>query len=229
MEIECFAQQLVDFCGCTMEMKVINIMAASLDGRIASHANESDAERKRHGFTNEADHEHMLRWLRASDAVIVGGHSVNVSGGVMEVLNEHGTFPTWIMLTNHGFEADQAVWRHPNTPKWIVSSEALSEGRRGTAVKHVVYGDGQMVEETLEACRAAGFQQVLLFGGGMVNRSFYAASAVDELVLTLCPVAIGKTSGVPVVAPELPESVHFQLQSAEVEGDLVFIHYLVQR
>jgi len=229
VEIECFAQQLVDFCGCTMEMKVINIMASSLDGRIASHANESDAERKRLGFTNDADHEHMLRWLRQSDAVIVGGHSVNVSGGVMEVLNEGGAYPTGIMLTNRGFESDQAVWRHPNTPKWTVSSEALAEDRRGEAVKHLVYGEGDMVAKTLEACRAAGFQQVLLFGGGMVNRSFYAASAVDEFVLTVCPVAIGKASGVPVIAPELPEAVQFKLQSAEVEGDLVFIHYLVQR
>ena len=34
-------------------MQIINVMGASIDGRIASHPNESDAERKRYGFTNK--------------------------------------------------------------------------------------------------------------------------------------------------------------------------------
>ena len=66
-------------------MRVINVMGASIDGRIGSHPAESDAERKRYGFTNEADHAHLRGLLGDCDAVIVGGHSVNVSGGVMEV------------------------------------------------------------------------------------------------------------------------------------------------
>ena len=69
-------------------MRIINVMGASIDGRIASHPNESDAERKRYGFTNEADHAHLRRLLATCNAVIVGGHSVNVSGGVMEVVLE---------------------------------------------------------------------------------------------------------------------------------------------
>lgn len=210
-------------------MQVINMMAASLDGRIASHPNESDADRKRLGFTNEADHQHMLRWLRQCDAVIVGGHSVNVSGGVMEVLNEKGTHPTWVMLSNHGFASDQSIWNHPQTPKWLVSSTALSADLCGTAERQVVYAEGQLVKETIAACKSAGFQKVLLFGGGQVNRAFYAASGVDELVLTVCPVLVGKAAGVPLVAPELPDSVKFKLHHVEGAGDLVFIHYLVQR
>ncbi|MDA0304615.1 MAG: dihydrofolate reductase family protein [Bacteroidetes bacterium] len=210
-------------------MQVINLMAASLDGRIASHADESDAERKRLGFTNEADHVHMLRWLRQCDAVIVGAHSVNVSGGVMEVLNKKGVHPTWVMLSNRGYAPDQSIWNHPNTPKWLVSCAALPADRCVAEAKQIVYSEGQLVEDTLKACKSAGFQKVLLFGGGQVNRAFYAASGVDELVLTVCPVLVGKSTGVPLVAPELPDSVQFKLQRVEEEGDLVFLHYLVQR
>lgn len=210
-------------------MQIINVMGASIDGRIASHPNESDAERKRYGFTNEADHAHLRRLLATCDAVIVGGHSVNVSGGVMEVQREDGVYPTWVLCSNSGFASDQPIWSQPNTPKWLVSRKALAEGRCPGGVRNVVYGGEGVAKAAVEACRAAEFERVLLFGGGIINREFYAAGAVDELILTVCPVVVGRSSGVPVVAPELDVPVHLELTQTETEGDLVFLHYLVKR
>ena len=210
-------------------MQIINVMGASIDGRIASHPNESDAERKRYGFTNEADHAHLRRLLATCDAVIVGGHSVNVSGGVMEVQREDAIYPTWVLCSNSGFASNQPIWSQPNTPKWLVSREALPEERCPGGVRNVVYGDEGLAKAAVEACRAAGFERVLLFGGGIINREFYAAGAVDELILTVCPVVVGRSSGVPVVAPELEVPVHLELTTTETEGDLVFLHYLVKR
>ncbi len=210
-------------------MQIINVMGASIDGRIASHPNESDAERKRYGFTNEADHAHLRRLLAACDAVIVGGHSVNVSGGVMEVQREDGVYPTWVLCSNSGFVSDQPIWSQPNTPKWLVSREVLAEERCPGGVRNVVYGGEGVAKAAVEACRAAGFELVLLFGGGIINREFYAAGVVDELILTVCPVVVGRSSGVPVVAPELDVPVHLELTQTETEGDLVFLHYLVKR
>lgn len=210
-------------------MKVINVMGASIDGRIASHPNESDEDRKRYGFTNEADHAHLRRLLATCDAVIVGGHSVNVSGGVMEVQREDGGYPTWVLCSNSGFAPDQPIWSQPDTPKWLVSRDALPEDRCPSTVRNLVYGGEGVAEAAAAACREAGFERVLLFGGGIVNREFYAAGAVDELILTVCPVVVGRSSGVPVVAPELEMPVHFELTKAETEGDLVFLHYLVKR
>jgi 5-amino-6-(5-phosphoribosylamino)uracil reductase len=210
-------------------MQIINIMGASIDGRIASHPNESDAERKHYGFTNEADHAHLRHLLAACDAVIVGGHSVNVSGGVMEVQRENGVYPTWVLCSNSGFASDQPIWSQPNTPKWLVSREVLAADRCLGGVRNVVYGDEGVAKAAVEACRAAGFERVLLFGGGIINREFYAAGAVDQLLLTVCPVVVGRSSGVPVVAPELDVPVHFELTQTETEGDLVFLHYLVKQ
>ena len=210
-------------------MQIINVMGASIDGRIASHPNESDAERKRYGFTNESDHTHLRRLLATCNAVIVGGHSVNVSGGVMEVQREDGVYPTWVLCSNSGFASDQPIWSQPNTPKWLVSREVLAEERCPGGVRNVVYGGEGVAKAAVEACRAAGFERVLLFGGGIINREFYAAGVVDELILTVCPVVVGRSSGVPVVAPELDVPVHLELTQTETEGDLVFLHYLVKR
>ena len=199
-------------------MQIINVMGASIDGRIASHPNESDAERKRYGFTNEADHAHLRRLLATCDAVIVGGHSVNVSGGVMEVQREDGVYPTWVLCSNSGFASDQPIWSQPNTPKWLVSRKALAEGRCPGGVRNVVYGGEGVAKAAVEACRAAEFERVLLFGGGIINREFYAAGAVDELILTVCPVVVGRSSGVPVVAPELDVPVHLELTQTELRA-----------
>lgn len=210
-------------------MKIINVMGASIDGRIASHPSESDADRKRYGFTNEADHAHLRRLLAACDAVIVGGHSVNVSGGVMEVERADGVYPTWVLCSNSGFAADQPIWSQPNTPKWLVSKEALGSANCPAGVKNIAYGEEGLAAAALQACREAGFERVLLFGGGIINREFYAAHAVDELILTVCPVMVGRSTGVPIVAPELDLPVHFELKRTETEGDLVFLHYLVKQ
>jgi 5-amino-6-(5-phosphoribosylamino)uracil reductase len=210
-------------------MQIINVMGASIDGRIASHPNESDAERKRYGFTNEADHAHLRRLLATCDAVIVGGHSVNVSGGAMEVQREDGVYPTWVLCSNSGFAQDQPIWSQPDTPKWLVSRDPLPEERCPAAVRNVVYGGEGVAKAAVEACHAAGFERVLLFGGGIINRAFYAAGAVDELILTVCPVVVGRSSGVPVVAPGLEVPVHLELTQTRTEGDLVFLHYLVKR
>ena len=208
-------------------MQVINVMGASLDGRIASHPKESDSDRKRYGFTNDADHAHLRRLLAECDAVIVGGHSVNVSGGVMEVQRPDGVFPTWVLCSNSGFTHDQPIWSKPHTTKWVVSREPIDTSRCPKGVQNVVYGDRGMVSTTIEACKQAGFERVLLFGGGQINRAFYEARAVNELILTVCPVVVGLESGVPVVAPDLSSPVKFYLKEMKSEGDLVFLHYLV--
>ena len=204
-------------------------MGASIDGRIASHPTESDADRKRYGFTNEADHAHLHRLLTECDAVIAGGHSVNVSGGVMEGESDKGPNPTWILCSNKGFSWDAPIWSRPHTPKWMVSKNVLSADRIGPAVRAIHYGDESFVATVLSACEAAGFKRVLLFGGGVINRQFYQAGAVDELILTLCPVVVGRATGVPVVAPELDLPVRLNIASLEKQGDLVFLHYLVER
>lgn len=208
-------------------MRIINIMAASVDGMIASSATESDAMRQRYGFSNEADRRHLISQLAQCDAVIVSAHSVNISGGVIrdDRIKQH---PTWIMCTNSGMDVNAPAWRYPQVPKWTLSRHALPVDKVGNVERQCVYGDGCMVETALQACQIAGFERILLFGGGQINRAFYSAGKVDELILTVCPVAFGTAQGVPLIAPDLPAPVRFRIRDARTEQNLVFIHYLVQ-
>jgi riboflavin biosynthesis pyrimidine reductase len=212
-------------------VRITNVMAASLDGVIASHPNESDDERKAMGFTNEVDHDHVRRLLTESDAVIVGAHSVNVSGGVMEVMNDKGKFPTWIMCTRTGFAHKAPIWNHPSTPKWLVSDKDLPVDKMTGAEQTLVYnpltdGDNGMVHAIVDACAKAGLKRVLLFGGGVINAKFYEAGAINEFIVTICPVIVGSDQGVPIVQPSLSIPTHFKLEGVKTDGNLVFIHYI---
>ena len=215
-------------------VSIINVMAGSLDGAIASHPDESDDERKAMGFINEADHDHVRELLASCDAVIAGGHSVNVSGGVMEVVNDAGQHPTWILCTRSGFEADAPTWNAPSTAKWLVSDHALpnvnTKGSDRTLVYDTPEAPGKGLVQTIcEACAEANFKRVLLFGGGFINAAFYEAGAVDEFVVTICPVIVGSEKRVPIVQPALSGPTHFALDSVKTEGNLVFIHYIAAR
>ena len=211
---------------------ITNVMAGSLDGAIASHPEESDNERKAMGFINEADHDHVRHLLSTCDAVVVGAHSVNVSGGVMEVLNDQGKHPTWIMCTRTGFDAADPIWNAPATPKWLVSNRSLPDEKTKGADRTVIYdqelGSRSLVEAICEACAEADLKRVLLFGGGFINSEFYEAGAVDAFTLTVCPVIIGSEHRVPIVQPTLTGPTHFKLEGIKTEGDLVFIHYIAK-
>lgn len=213
---------------------ITNVMAGSLDGAIASHPDESDDQRKAMGFINEADHAHVRELLASCDAVIAGAHSVNISGGVMEVMNDVGKFPTWIMCSRSGFDADAPIWNAPNTPKWLVSNHSLPERKTKGSERTLVYDDSlvpkkSMVQTICEACDEANFKRVLLFGGGYINAAFYEAGAVDAFHVTICPVIVGSEKRVPIVQPTLSGPTHFRLDSVQAEGNLVFIHYIAER
>lgn len=55
-------------------------------------------------------------------------------------------------------------------------------------------------QEAIEILRQAGFQNAILPGGAMLNRAFAAAGLVDEVIVNVEPVVVGK--GIPMFAPE---------------------------
>jgi 5-amino-6-(5-phosphoribosylamino)uracil reductase len=206
-------------------LEIINVMAASLDGKIASHPGERDKTRRELGFTNDDDRAHLLEMIKTADAVIVGRSSVEASGGAFPGRNGKGAFPIWVVLTNAGMRPDARVLQQADLPRWLVSRAPLPGLPLQPTLRNVVAGERAVTDVVVDELRAAGAERILLFGGAEVNGIFYKAGLVDQLVLTLCPIIIGHADAVPLVREVLPEPAKLALVSSQPKGNLVFLTY----
>lgn len=204
-------------------------MAASLDGKIAAHPLESDQERRRYGFVNDEDHVHLRTLLEGADAVVTGANSVRAVSGAWAVPNRvTGQFPIWVVLTRRGLEPGLRFFSQSELPRWVVSPRSAVH-RPPAGVVDVAYDeDGQDPAVTVaERLRAAGCETVLLFGGSEINRIFYAAALVDELILTLCPVILATSKATSLVAPPLATPIQLECLSSQRSGSHVFLKYRI--
>jgi len=210
-------------------MQIINVMASSIDGKIALHDTESDAERRNYGFTNKDDQEFVRSMLETADAVVTGAKSLRASGGAWQVRNQRGKLPAWIVLTTSGIAPDLKFWDQRETERWLVSPRPLpghDEGRTG--VRNLVLDpSADPAVFVRDAMIQRGFSTVLLFGGGAVNRLFYRAGLVDELRLTICPIILATKAASSLVDPEITSPVNLRLDASHALGSLVFLKYAV--
>jgi len=236
----------------TNKVTIINVMASSIDGYVAAHDGQTDDERVDQGFTDSEDREHLENLIKSADAIVLGSQTLIAGGGALDVKKADGTYPLWVTFTNKGIPEEESFWKQTDIPRWLISREPL-EGDVATAAKkpepgsivtndaqvkesddskkplNLVYDDNNPVEFVIEALKSAGYERVLLFGGGFINHLFYEAGAVDELILTLCPVLVGDENAVPLVNSGIPEIQRFDVKSVEVKGNLIFIHYVSNR
>lgn len=244
-------------------LKIINVMAASIDGYVAVHEGQSDKERMGQGFTESEDREHLKKLIRSADAVILGSQTLIAGGGALDIKREDGTYPVWITFTNKGIPEEEKFWTQKRIPRWLISRDKLEgevvhiepvedaepdagtvpeageeadstrveceDTKAGKVPINYIYYSEDPVSITLAALKKAGFHRVLLFGGGYINRMFYEADAVDELILTLCPVLVADDEAVPLVNPKLINIHKFELKSVEAQGNLIFIHYIASK
>jgi riboflavin biosynthesis pyrimidine reductase len=97
-------------------------------------------------------------------------------------------------------------------------------------VENLVYGDQNPATYVYKQLEKCGYQRVLLFGGGVINRMFYDLGLVNELRLTVAPIFIGKASAPYLLAPDLKSSVRMRLLSCDVSSDsgFLFLRYGVK-
>lgn len=202
-------------------------MATSLDGQIAAKAHERDESREASGFTSPDDRSHLEALLASADAVILGSSSLKASGGALEVPRPDGSLPIWAVLTQSGLPADCPFFKQNSIPRWLISPTPQKDLPKD--IRSIVYGSNCPASLLVEELDKAGARRVLLFGGSEINRLFYEASLVDELILTICPIILAKSGSIPLVAPSLPSPKHFRLTSSHTHGDLVFLSYDVRK
>lgn len=93
-------------------------------------------------------------------------------------------------------------------------------------MKNVVFTD-KSAEEVLEDLAKEGFESALLAGGGELNGSFMADGLIDEIYLTVSPVAFGE--GVKLFGSGFFKRELDLLGVEKVSDSEVQLHYRVKR
>ncbi len=113
------------------------------------------------------------------------------------------------------------VWPYEQ-PCWVFTSRAL-EPHPGADVRFVE-GDVRPVHE--EMVEAAGGKNVWVVGGGDLAGQFHDHGLLDELIIQIAPVTLGRG------APLLPRRISFpplRLTSSRVYGEMVEVRYEIVR
>jgi dihydrofolate reductase len=165
-----------------------------------------------------ADEENSLAWLFAvadepDDELLPQGVTAMVEGS---------TTYEW-MLKESDLLADPEKWRdfHGDRPVFVFTSRTLPVPE-GADVRFV----SGAVSEALPAIReAAGDGDIWVLGGGDLAGQFLDAGALDEIALSVTPVAL--TGGAPLF-PRRVESDRLRLLSAKAVGQFARLVYEVR-
>lgn len=209
-------------------MKIINVMASSLDGRIGIHDREGDSERQSVGLSNSSDQIHLRKQIESCDAIIVGATSIRSNEECLDHPGRSGQAPTWYVFAKDPIPASFAFWRQTHIRRVLVSPRPLPL-QEGSGVENLCFGDKDPALFLKEHLEKEGLGVCLLFGGGIINNWFYRQDLIDELCLTIAPVFVGRSSAPFLLAPELPETIQFTLLTSQVHESFVFLKYSVKR
>jgi dihydrofolate reductase len=170
-------------------MKTQYYAAASLDGFIA-------------------DEHHSLDWLLQFDA----GEGSSFPSFIRDVGAVAMGSNTYEWILRHGMGGDaRDAWPYEQ-PGWVFSSRRL--GTVPGADLRFVEGDVGPVHSEMAA--AAGGKNVWIVGGGDLAGRFYDCGLLDELIVQVTPVTLGRG------APLLPRHIAdppLRLVSADTFGD----------
>ena len=222
--------------------RVLLNCAVSLDGKL----NPSPDLRK-DAFTMSRHEEdpRRMRQLRAGvDAVVIGAGNLRADDPDLALApaerarrRDRGEAePLRVVLTHdgHGVTPDRKLFDRALGGEAIVAHPAtlLDDARRrlGDVATLVDVGAQSVDVRALLRWLAAerGVSSVLCEGGGLVNAAFFAARAVDELYLTICPRVLGGYAAPTLVSGPgfAPEALaDATLASVEHIGDELFLRY----
>lgn len=167
-----------------------------------------------------ADEESSLAWLFAVENGETPDEALLPSGA--GVLVEGSTTYEWI-LAEQDVLAHPEKWRefHGDKPTFVFTTRDLPTPA-GADVRFV----SGSVTAALPAIRdAAGGRDIWVVGGGDLAGQFYDSGLLDEIALSVAPVAL--TGGAPLL-PRRVESDRLRLVSARAVGQFARLVYAVK-
>ncbi|MCC7077078.1 MAG: dihydrofolate reductase family protein [Acidimicrobiia bacterium] len=184
---------------------------------------------------------HVLRG--AADAVMVGAGTarveeygpVRVTGDIREARTRRGQLPTprLVILTRSvGLDPSSPMFTDadPSSPTTVVAP-ADADADRLAAVARVgevvtAGTGGADVPAALGELRSRGVEFVLCEGGPSLNADLATLGCVDEVNLTLAPLALGGTAKRIFAHADLVQPLEFELAHSFAAANHVFLRYV---
>ncbi len=218
-------------------------MAMTLDGKT------STVERRPTDWTSPADKRRMIRLRATADAVMVGARTAETDRTSLSIPDERlqrarvrrglPPHPLRVIVSACGsFPETVRVFERPVSPILIFTSRRAPRAKldrltRRPDVHVYVVGEREVsVPLMLDILvRDWGVKRLLGEGGAGLNWSLFAARAVDEVFLTLCPRVFGGAGaptlvdGAGFLRDQAPEAT---LVRCERRGQELFLRYRMQ-
>jgi riboflavin biosynthesis pyrimidine reductase len=177
-------------------MELIWFTAMSMDGKVASAEESLDFLDVISDHASSADD--FPRFYASVDAIIVGAGTLR-----------------WLAGGGHG-------WPHAEKPTWLVSHDESLVTRVGVPGTLRRYeGDLATLVRTIEA---TGAKRVWVSGGGDVAGQLLEADLIDEVIVTIAPIALGAGPGLFGARP-LPPRTFDVVEIAPIAGNAVRVRW----
>jgi dihydrofolate reductase len=166
-----------------------------------------------------ADPDHSLEWLftrkQEQDGPLNYGDFITAVGAIAM----GSTTYEWIL--DHEFAGkDPAVWKWPyDVPGWVFTHRELPVVPKA----QIEFTSGDVAAVHPEMARAAGDRNIWIVGGGDLAGQFADKGLLDEVIVSIAPVALGAG------APLLPRRIELRLDELGRNGDFVAVRYSVAR
>ncbi|MGB3295458.1 MAG: RibD family protein [Phormidesmis sp.] len=225
---------------------VVVVLAMSADGKIA------DIHHSAARFPSSADKAHLEAQVARADAALFGAGTLRAYGTTLPVSNPHliderrqrqqSDQPFQIVCSASGCLDWRWHFFDQFIPRWLITTPAgkkVWQAGMPRAANRVFFEQILVSQEPLNwpkimdellipTTARPPIGHLTVMGGGELVASLLHHRLVDELYLTVCPLLIGgKAAPTPVegIGFTLPDVPRLKLQSAQVEGDEVFLHY----
>tara|TARA_B100000674_G_scaffold177985_1_gene144131 strand:- start:170 stop:823 length:654 start_codon:yes stop_codon:yes gene_type:complete len=211
--------------------KVTLSAAITLDGKIGQ-------KNKQIVLSSKSDKIRVHKLRSKSDAILVGKNTVQQDDPLLTVRYTKGKNPIRIILDSHGTIKNNSkiIKTCKRVPTMVVVSELASKSNLNRLQKLpidvIICGKTQVnITKLLTILSKKGIKNVLLEGGGTLNRSFLKKNLIDEMVIALTPYVLGSENTVSLFEgisfPSLKMKLPLKLKTVKKSGNEIILNYKI--
>ena len=172
---------------------IIVHVAASLDGKMATHTGDS----KWIGNQENLIHSHRLRAL--VDGILVGAHTVLNDKPSLNVRHVTGQNPTRLVISNHSKDFS-GLKEVADIRTFLVREECYKKDEKHDCFDDIIYFTGENKQKKLEGLMqelyGKGIKSILVEGGSETISSVFNSEGVDVFQVHYAPIILGSGKGI---------------------------------